>query len=194
MTIKEAERQSGVPTKTIRFYGEKGLICPKRNMDNGYRVFSEADIGALKIIKHLRTIDFSLEMIAEFFDHPEHLPDMMIRHIAEIERKMEQASQVKRMCRQFLGKELSDKLAGLVFDFEDVCIADPTILKAALEETDTDTIETACMGASPEALHLFQTLCGLDIEGLYQRRGPEAIQKIQDSQFEIICRYNNLLK
>ncbi len=64
MTIKDAEKLTGLTIKSIRYYEEKGLISIGRNIDNDYRDYSEEDIERLKLIKILRYIDFSTEDIS----------------------------------------------------------------------------------------------------------------------------------
>lgn len=67
MTIKEVEEQLGLPRATIRFYEKEQLLTPQRN-GNAYRVYSEDDIVALKKIKLLRYLDFSVEEIRNILD------------------------------------------------------------------------------------------------------------------------------
>ena len=45
MTIKEIETLSGLPRANIRYYESEGLISPKR-AENGYREYSQADVGS----------------------------------------------------------------------------------------------------------------------------------------------------
>lgn len=60
MNIGEAGEQSGLPTKTIRYYEDIGLITPDRS-DNGYRDFSETHIHKLKFLQRSRNLGFSIE-------------------------------------------------------------------------------------------------------------------------------------
>ena len=41
MKINEVEQVVGITRKNIRFYEEQGLIAPKRQIENGYRNYSE---------------------------------------------------------------------------------------------------------------------------------------------------------
>lgn len=65
MTIKEAEKATGVSKRNIRFYEQKGLLAPVRNRENDYREYSDADIERLKLIRALRMVDMPLEQILE---------------------------------------------------------------------------------------------------------------------------------
>ena len=65
MNIKEAELQSGVSRRNIRFYEQKGLLKPDRNAENDYREYSDEDIHTLKLIRALRMVDMPIEQIQD---------------------------------------------------------------------------------------------------------------------------------
>lgn len=48
MKINEVEQQVNITKKNIRFYEQQGLLSPKRNLENGYRDYSEEDVTELK--------------------------------------------------------------------------------------------------------------------------------------------------
>ena len=58
-SISELAREFEVTPRAIRFYEEKGLLCPGRN--GSTRVFSPADRVRLKLILRGKKIGFSLE-------------------------------------------------------------------------------------------------------------------------------------
>ena len=60
MNIKQAAEQSGVSARNIRYYEQAGLLTPARNPENEYRVYSQADVRALKLIRMLRTLGADL--------------------------------------------------------------------------------------------------------------------------------------
>ena len=43
MNINEAEKLTGIPRASIRYYESEGLVSPAR-APNGYRVYSDDDI------------------------------------------------------------------------------------------------------------------------------------------------------
>ena len=51
MNIKQAAEQSGVSARNIRYYEQAGLLTPARNPENEYRIYSQADVRALKLIR-----------------------------------------------------------------------------------------------------------------------------------------------
>ena len=48
MNIKEVEKVTGLTKANIRFYEEEGLVCPKRNEQNNYRIYTEVEIKRLQ--------------------------------------------------------------------------------------------------------------------------------------------------
>lgn len=60
MNIGEASARSGLPSKTIRYYEDIGLIRPDRN-DNGYRDYAVADVHKLRFLQKSRGLGFSVE-------------------------------------------------------------------------------------------------------------------------------------
>ena len=59
MNIGEAEKHSGLPAKTIRYYEEIGLVRPRRQA-NSYRSFSEQDVHKLRFLQRARSLGFSV--------------------------------------------------------------------------------------------------------------------------------------
>lgn len=60
MNISEAEKRSGLPTKTIRYYEEIGLIQPARTA-NGYRDFGDKDLHVLSFLARARSLGFPID-------------------------------------------------------------------------------------------------------------------------------------
>lgn len=68
-SIKEAKSVYGLSTDALYYYEEKGLISPKRNESNGYRVYGAHDFWRLNVITELRNMGFSLDAIKDYFDN-----------------------------------------------------------------------------------------------------------------------------
>ena len=60
MNIGEVADRSGIPTKTIRYYEDIGLVTPQRS-GNGYRAFRETDLHKLTFLGRARALGFSIE-------------------------------------------------------------------------------------------------------------------------------------
>jgi Cu(I)-responsive transcriptional regulator len=64
LSIGEAAERSGLPTKTIRYYEEIGLVRPLRSA-NGYRAFGDGLVQALTFLARARSLGFSIEECRE---------------------------------------------------------------------------------------------------------------------------------
>ncbi|HFI0351749.1 TPA: MerR family transcriptional regulator [Streptococcus suis] len=71
MQVKDVEKLTGLSTKAIRLYEEKGLIEVARNPLNDYRDYSEENVRQLRLIKLLRYFEFSLAEITDILALPE---------------------------------------------------------------------------------------------------------------------------
>ncbi|HEM4424626.1 TPA: MerR family transcriptional regulator [Streptococcus suis] len=71
MQVKDVEKLTGLSTKAIRLYEEKGLIEVARNPLNDYRDYSEENVRQLRLIKLLRYFEFSLAEITALLSLPE---------------------------------------------------------------------------------------------------------------------------
>ncbi|MEM1302952.1 MAG: Cu(I)-responsive transcriptional regulator [Pseudomonadota bacterium] len=94
MNISEVAEQTGLPTKTIRYYEEIGLIKPDRDT-NGYRRFAQDHVHKLAFIGHARKLGFSIEdcrtLLALYEDDSRASADVKavaIDHLARIDAKI----------------------------------------------------------------------------------------------------------
>lgn len=60
MNISKAAELSGLPDKTLRYYGDIGLVVPERG-ENGYRDYSAPLVRDLVFLRRARQFGFSLE-------------------------------------------------------------------------------------------------------------------------------------
>ena len=67
-TIKEVSAMLNIPTTTLRYYDKEGLLPNIARKSSGYRVFSEQDIGMLRIIECLKKTNMPLKEIKQFAD------------------------------------------------------------------------------------------------------------------------------
>ncbi|GAA1183616.1 MerR family transcriptional regulator [Pseudonocardia alaniniphila] len=65
MQIGEAAERVGLSLRTIRHWDEVGLVVPSARSAGGFRLYTEADIERLALVKTLKPLDFSLEQMRE---------------------------------------------------------------------------------------------------------------------------------
>jgi|SRR5579871_1813847 len=63
LTIGQLSKKVELPTKTIRFYEEIGLIAKPERAENGYRVYDKKTIEELVLIKHARDLGLPIPEI-----------------------------------------------------------------------------------------------------------------------------------
>lgn len=105
MKINEVEDRVGITKKNIRFYEQEGLLCPRRNHENGYRDYSQQEVDTLMRIKLMRKLGLSLEEIRRMQAGEQTVGDAMRRHLVTLERERENLEQAVRLCQQLSEKE-----------------------------------------------------------------------------------------
>lgn len=68
MNVKEAAERAGVSVRTLHYYEEARLIHPRRNPENDYRIYSEADVRRARLARTLREMQISLKDVAKLLD------------------------------------------------------------------------------------------------------------------------------
>lgn len=68
LTIGEAAKAVGLPTKTIRYYESIQLLHPTARAENNYRLYSREDIICLSLIKQGRALGLSLGGVKQLVD------------------------------------------------------------------------------------------------------------------------------
>ena len=98
LKINEVETLVGITKKNIRFYEAEGLLAPRRNSENGYRDYGEAEVAALRRIKLMRKLGVPLEEIRRMQGGTHTVGDGMRRHLVTLERDRENLEQAIRLC------------------------------------------------------------------------------------------------
>ena len=60
LRIGQVAQASGLPVKTVRFYSDEGLIHAVGRSQGGYRLFDQAVVAELRLIRALRALDVTL--------------------------------------------------------------------------------------------------------------------------------------
>ena len=114
--INEVEALVGITRKNIRFYEAEGLLTPRRNSENGYRDYGEAEVSVLLQIKLLRKLGVPLEEIRRMQSGAHTVGDGMRRHLVSLERDRDNLEQAIRLCAGLTDRQerLGDLDAGSI--------------------------------------------------------------------------------
>ncbi|MEH6403321.1 MAG: Cu(I)-responsive transcriptional regulator [Sneathiella sp.] len=103
MNIGFASKQSGLPSKTIRYYEDIDLIKPGR-ASNGYRDYSEQDIHSLTFLHRARDLGFSIEecrLLMSLYNDKNRssseVKSLALNKVATIEKKIAELTSMKEM-------------------------------------------------------------------------------------------------
>ncbi len=66
LTIGQLAQLCGVSAKAIRYYESIGLLPPAQRSENGYRYYNQGDVNRLVVLRRLRLLGISLEMLKPF--------------------------------------------------------------------------------------------------------------------------------
>ncbi len=102
MNISDVAKITGLTSKAIRFYEEKGLVTPPMRSENGYRTYTQQHLNELTLLRQARQVGFNLEESGElvnlFNDPQRHSADVKRRtleKVAEIERHVEELQSMR---------------------------------------------------------------------------------------------------
>lgn len=112
VTIGEAARATGVSAKMIRYYEQTGLLGRADRTEGGYRLYTDADLHALRFVRRARDLGFPMteisELLALWRDHSRtcasvkavalaHMSDLR-RRIAELEGMVRTLADLAERC------------------------------------------------------------------------------------------------
>lgn len=83
MNISDVANKTGLTSKAIRFYEEKGVVTPPLRSENGYRSYNPHHIEELNLLRQARQVGFTLdecrELVMLFNDPARHSADVKAR-------------------------------------------------------------------------------------------------------------------
>lgn len=68
MQIGEVAERTGLSLRTIRYYGEVGLVTPSTRTAGGFRLYDEDDVERLQLVKRMKVLELSLEEMRDLID------------------------------------------------------------------------------------------------------------------------------
>ncbi|MDU7916092.1 MAG: MerR family transcriptional regulator [Klebsiella grimontii] len=76
MNISDVAKKTGLTSKAIRFYEEKGLVTPPLRSENGYRSYSQQHLDELTLLRQARQVGFNLEEWEKVADIERHISEL----------------------------------------------------------------------------------------------------------------------
>ncbi|MGI5514944.1 MerR family transcriptional regulator [Streptomyces sp. CA-106131] len=65
MQIGEVAARTELSLRTIRHYEETGLVVPSARSQGGFRLYTEADVARLMVIRRMKPLGFTLEQMRD---------------------------------------------------------------------------------------------------------------------------------
>lgn len=118
--IGEVAHRTELSLRTLRHYDEIGLLRPSGRSDGGFRLYTEADVERILVIRRMKPLGFSLEAMAEVLalieevgrlgaEAAPELQDRLRGVLAEAQERRAQLEHTLAMADEFIG-QLSDQL------------------------------------------------------------------------------------
>jgi DNA-binding transcriptional MerR regulator len=98
-SIQDIARLAGTTSRTLRHYGDVGLLAPSRIGSNGYRYYDEAALARLQRILLLRELGLGIPAIAEVLEGQRDDAQALLSHLHWLEQEKE------RLDRQIVSVE-----------------------------------------------------------------------------------------
>ena len=97
MNISQAAKLSGLSVKTVRYYADIKMVEPARNIQSGYRSYSNDDVAKLNFIGKARRFNFSIEECRELLSlyqdknrSSKEVKKLTLAKIAHIDEKLQE--------------------------------------------------------------------------------------------------------
>lgn len=71
--IGEVAEQTGLSIRSLRHWDEVGVVSPSGYTPGGFRLYSDADVERILLVRRMKPLDFTLEEMKEFLDATDRL-------------------------------------------------------------------------------------------------------------------------
>ena len=105
LTIGRVAKLTGVAAKTIRYYEQVGILPPPQRSPSRYRLYSEADVRRLELIRRARLLDMSLPEVRELVewassgtcdDFQGRFQEVVHRKLEEVDKRIDDLEHLKQ--------------------------------------------------------------------------------------------------
>lgn len=185
LTVSEVEKLTGTSKETLRFYDQKGLLCPERTGEyasNNRKLYGPEDLERLQAIQTLRAYSFTLREIEQILDGEVDIYDVMSAKLTEL-RRQEARLRALVLFAHFVDLADNDLIEGLAngpYDIEalaETARANP-MYEEALQRLDSYSEEEAAR-ALDDLGAIADSLMSLD-----EARGFKGVERLIDRLFD----------
>ncbi len=101
-TIGDLSQMSGISVRRIRFYSDKGLLPPATRTFSNYRVYSDADVARLDLIRTLREAGIGLAAIRKILSRHLSLKEVLAMRLETLEAEIASRRRIASVLRTTL--------------------------------------------------------------------------------------------
>jgi DNA-binding transcriptional MerR regulator len=109
LSIGQVAKRTGITVKTLRFYADEGLVRPSERTASGYRMYAEADIQKLELVRTLRDAGLGLPAIRAVLERDMSLTQALRLRLDAIEAHIASLRQVAAALRAALRSEPTEQ-------------------------------------------------------------------------------------
>ncbi len=126
LTVAILAKETDATVHTVRHYTKIGLLKPKRNSANGYKVYKSSDITLMRFINNAKELGFTLKEISAILDEADKgnspcplVREIIIQRLEENRKKIKQLKEMQKKMEK--AKTIWDKMENALPDGHSVC-------------------------------------------------------------------------
>jgi DNA-binding transcriptional MerR regulator len=108
LSIGQVAKRTGIRVKTLRFYADEGIVPPSERTASGYRLYDEADVQRLELVRSLREAGLGLPAIRSVLARDLSLADALRLRLEAVEVHIGSLRQVAAALRFALRSESTE--------------------------------------------------------------------------------------
>lgn len=144
LTIGELARRSGVPTRTIRFWSDEGVLPETDRSPGNYRRYDSRAVARLDLVRTLRELGLSLDDVRLVLERRSTVEEVAAAHVTAIDSRIRTLRTQRAVCTLLARGTHSPRKAALMNDL--------ARLSAAERQTIIDEfVDATFAGTDPDA-------------------------------------------
>ncbi|MEU3937981.1 MerR family transcriptional regulator [Streptomyces sp. NPDC029044] len=104
MQIGEVAARTELSLRTIRHYEETGLVIPSARSQGGFRLYTEADVARLMVIRRMKPLGFTLQEMRDLLEATDRLDSDEQADAAEREALLERVRGFEQAAARKVGE------------------------------------------------------------------------------------------